>query len=126
MRSRPPDPLSRNRNTSAQARKMVAGTMMALSPSGMTSRAMSKLRGGFGKEDQQQEFHPTMEICCSAAGMIQPVEPNCGFEDAIESTPKRMQIGTAASATISMPIMLPAKRRQSPGRSRGNSRYIRR
>ena len=50
------------------------------------------------------------------AGMIHPEEPNCGFDEAMESTPKRMHTGTAASATISMPIMLPAKREAKPSR----------
>ena len=49
-----------------------------------------------------------IETYCMAAGMIQPREPNWGFDEAMESTPKRIAMGTAARATISIPIMLPA------------------
>ncbi|WP_313193365.1 hypothetical protein [Shinella zoogloeoides] len=63
---------------------------------------------------RSSEFQPTMETNCMAAGMIQPREPNCGLDEAMESTPKRMATGTAASATMSMPIMLPARSVKKP------------
>jgi len=37
-----------------------------------------------------------METNCISAGIIQPVEPNCGLVEATESMPKRMHVGPAA------------------------------
>ena len=54
------------------------------------------------------EFQPMIETACSAAGTIQPRDPNCGLVAATESMPKRTQAGPAASSTSSMPIMQPA------------------
>jgi hypothetical protein len=56
------------------------------------------------------EFQPTMDRYWMPLGMIQPRVPNCGTEEAIESTPNRTLVGTVASVTINMPIMLPAVR----------------
>jgi hypothetical protein len=49
-----------------------------------------------------------IETPCSTAGTIQPRVPNCGLVEAIESMPKRTQVGPAASSTSSMPIKQPA------------------
>jgi len=99
----------------AQATSVSSGTSIAGAPPGATRPSTPRsCVADFAKKMISSEFQPMIDTDCSAAGTAQPREPNCGFELAIESTPKRADAGPAARSTSSMPIMQPAVSDRAP------------
>ena len=105
-------PVAPRRNAvkiTAHANSVRRGTSVALcEPTPSTPSATPSCTADFAKKMISSEFQPMMETACSTAGIIQPRDPNCGLVEAIESIPKRTQVGPAASSTSSIPIMHPA------------------
>jgi hypothetical protein len=114
-RSSPVAPRIRIRKTMPQATSVATGTTQVSSPDPPIPTALRNSERDLPKKISSSEFQPMIDRYCRATVMTHPLRPNWGTAAWIESIPKRVEDGTTARVTSSMPIMAPAVMARAPG-----------